>query len=64
VVVFVSGIALNMMDRKFKIKERVVDSLKSIPGGTDVGLYLLKSDECKPLGAPDLNLNMVSYRIN
>lgn len=53
-----------MMDRKFKIKEKVIDSLKSIPGGTDVGLYLLKSDECNPLGAPDLNLNMVSYKIN
>jgi hypothetical protein len=64
VVVFVSGIALNMMDGKFKIKERVIDSLKSIPGGTDIGLYLVKSDECRPLGALDLNLNMVSYRIN
>jgi hypothetical protein len=64
VVVFVSGIALNMMDRKFKIKERVIASLKSIPAGTDVGLYLLKSDDCKPLVASDLNLNMVSYGIN
>lgn len=53
-----------MMDGKFKIKERVIDSLKIIPGGTDIGLYLVKSDECRPLGALDLNLNMVSYRIN
>ena len=53
-----------MMDRKFKIKERVIASLKSIPAGTDVGLYLLKSDDCKPLVASDFNLNMVSYGIN
>lgn len=63
-VVFVSGIAVNVADEKFKIKERVICSLKSIPKETDAGLYLLRSNECKPVAALDFHLNMVCYKNN